>query len=134
MESRESQEFFLSRVTTGTIRVVLIGGGIAWCLQITLPFLVPVLWGAIIATAAYPLTQRLARGRPARGAAVFCGSALAVVAVPTYLFFDSVGSFVVRVGRELAQGQLRLPRGSSVRATQVELRVQEGNGQGEHVA
>lgn len=109
MESRESQEFFLSRVTTGTIRVVLLGGGLVWCLQIVLPFLVPVLWGAIIATAAYPLTHRLAKRHPAAGAAVFGAVAFLLIAVPTYLFFDSVGSFVVRIGRELAQGQLKLP-------------------------
>jgi predicted PurR-regulated permease PerM len=107
MESRESQDFFLTRVTAATIRVVLLGGWIAWCLQIVLPFLVPILWGAIIATAVYPLIRRL--GRPAVGALIFGALALAVIAVPTYLFFDSVGSFVVRVGRQWAQGQLKLP-------------------------
>src|SRR6478752_1505524 len=109
MEPRESQEFFLSRVTAGTIRVVLIGGWIAWCLQIVLPFLVPVLWGAIIATAVYPLTGRVSRKRPKLGAMVFGAVALAVIVVPTYLFFDSIGSFVVRVGRQLAQGELKVP-------------------------
>lgn len=109
MESRESQDFFLSRVTQGTIRVVLLGGWIAWCLQIILPFLVPILWGAIIATAAYPLTLRLSLRRPALGAAIFGAVALAVIVVPTYLFFDSVGGFVVRVGRQWAQGELKLP-------------------------
>ncbi|MEI9935786.1 MAG: AI-2E family transporter [Pseudomonadota bacterium] len=109
METRESQDFFLSRVTAGTIRVVLLGGWIAWCLQIVLPFLVPILWGAIIATAAYPLTRRLSGQRPALGAAVFGAVALAVIVVPTFLFFDSVGSFVLRVGRQWAQGQLKLP-------------------------
>ncbi|HEY3256124.1 MAG TPA: AI-2E family transporter [Polyangiaceae bacterium] len=109
MESRESQDFFLSRVTAGTIRVVLLGGWVAWCLQIILPFLVPILWGAIIATAVYPLTQRLSPRRPRLGAAIFGAVALAVIVVPTYLFFDSVGSFVVRVGRQWAQGELKLP-------------------------
>ena len=109
MEPRESQELFLSRVTAGTIRVVLLGGWIAWCLQIVLPFLVPILWGAIIATAVYPLIYRLSRHRPALGAAIFGAVALAVIVVPTYLFFDSVGSFVVRIGREWAQGQFKLP-------------------------
>ena len=107
MESRESRDFFLGRVTAATIRVVLLGGWIAWCLQIVLPFLVPILWGAIIATAVYPLVRRL--GRPALGAAIFGALALAVIAVPAYLFFDSVGSFVVRVGRQWAQGLLKLP-------------------------
>lgn len=109
MESRESQDFFLSRVTAATIRVVLLGGWIAWCLQIVLPFLVPILWGAIIATAVYPLTLRVSRKRPGLGAGLFGAVALALVVVPTYLFFDSVTGFVVHVGRQLAQGQLKLP-------------------------
>ncbi|HYQ28558.1 MAG TPA: AI-2E family transporter [Polyangiaceae bacterium] len=109
MDSRESQDFFLSRVTAGTIRVVLLGGWIAWCLQIILPFLVPILWGAIIATAVYPLSRRLSLRRPALGALSFGAVALAVIVVPAYLFFDSVGSFVVRVGRQWAQGELKLP-------------------------
>jgi predicted PurR-regulated permease PerM len=106
MEPRDNQEFFLSRVTSATIRVVLVGGWIAWCLQIVLPFLVPIIWGAIIATAVYPLARRV---RPALGAAIFGAVALAVIVVPTYLFFDSVGGFLVRVGRQWAQGQLKLP-------------------------
>jgi predicted PurR-regulated permease PerM len=109
MESRDNQEFFLSRVTAATIRVVLLGGWIAWCLQIVLPFLVPILWGAIIATAVYPLTARVSPRRPALGAMIFGAIALAVIVVPTYLFFDSVGGFVVRVGRQWAQGELKLP-------------------------
>ncbi|HEY0462915.1 MAG TPA: AI-2E family transporter [Polyangiaceae bacterium] len=109
METRESQDFFLSRVTAGTIRVVLLGGWIAWCLQIVLPFLVPILWGAIIATAAYPLARRVSVRRPGLGAMVFGALALAIIVVPTYLFFDSVGSFVVRVGHQWAQGELKLP-------------------------
>jgi len=109
MESRDNQEFFLSRVTAATIRVVLLGGWIAWCLQIVLPFLVPILWGAIIATAVYPLARRVSLRRPTFGAALFGAVALAVIVVPTYLFFDSVGGFVVRVGRQWAQGELKLP-------------------------
>src|SRR4051812_14686389 len=109
MESRESQDIFLSRVTAATIRVVLLGAWFAWTLQIVLPFLVPILWGAIIATAVHPLTRRLSRRRPALGVVAFAIVALLVIVVPTYLFFDSVAGFVVHVGRQWAKGQLELP-------------------------
>jgi predicted PurR-regulated permease PerM len=109
METRESQDFFLNRVTTATIRVVLLGGWIAWCLQIVLPFLVPILWGAIIATAVYPLTRRLSPRRPAAGAALFGVVAFGGIILLAYLFFDSVGGFLMRVGRQFAQGELKLP-------------------------
>ena len=109
MESRESQDVFLSRVTAATIRVVLLGAWFAWTLQIVLPFLVPIIWGAIIATAVHPLTRRLSGRRPALGVVLFAMVALLVIVVPTYLFFDSVAGFVVHVGRQWAKGQLELP-------------------------
>jgi predicted PurR-regulated permease PerM len=110
MESRESQEHFLSRVTAGTIRVVLLGAWIAWCLQIVLPFLIPILWGAIIATAVLPLVRRSFPGRPGLGAAVFGAVALVIVVGPAYLFFDSVIGFAVHVGRQWSRGELDIPQ------------------------
>jgi len=109
METRPSDAHFLGRVTIATIRVMLVGGWIAWCMQIVLPFLVPILWGGIIATAAYPLVERLAPRRPGLGAAGFGVLALAIVVIPTWMFFDSVGEFVTRVGKQWAQGELKVP-------------------------
>lgn len=109
MESRESQELFLSRVTAGMIRVVVLGAWIAWCLQIVLPFLVPIVWGGIIATAVLPLVRRSFPQRPGRGAAVFCVVALLIVVGPAYLFFDSVIGFLVNVGRQWSRGELNIP-------------------------
>lgn len=109
MERRSTDGYFLSRVTIATIRVMLVGGWIAWCMQIVLPFLVPILWGGIIATAAYPLVQRLAPRRPGLGAAAFGVLALAIVVMPTWMFFDSIAEFVTSVGKQWAQGELKIP-------------------------
>jgi predicted PurR-regulated permease PerM len=109
MDAKPTEAPFLNKVTAATVRVVLLGGWIAWCLQIVLPFLVPILWGGIIATAAYPLTRRIAPRRPALGAACFGALALAIVVVPAWMFFDSVGEFIMRVGRQWAQGELKIP-------------------------
>ncbi|HEX5101706.1 MAG TPA: AI-2E family transporter [Polyangiaceae bacterium] len=109
MERRPSDGYFLSRVTIATIRVMLVGGWLAWCMQIVLPFLVPILWGGIIATAAYPLVERLAPRRPVVGAIAFGALALAIVVVPTWMFFDSIAEFVTRVGKQWANGELKLP-------------------------
>ena len=54
MEPQQSEQLFLGRVTSATVRVVLLGAWIVWCLQIVFPFVIPILWGAIIATAVYP--------------------------------------------------------------------------------
>jgi predicted PurR-regulated permease PerM len=105
----EGEAHFLNRVTIATIRVLLIGGLLVWSGQIVLPFLVPILWGGIIATAVHPLVKRLFPGRPGFGAAGFGLSAVLVVGVPAWLFFDSVAEFIMRVGKQAAQGELEIP-------------------------
>jgi len=109
MDRETSDELFLSRVTAGTIRVVLLGGWIAWCLQIVLPFLVPILWGGIIATAMHPLLSRLFPRRPGFGAALFGALALVVIVTPAWMFFGSMVEFLTRVGKQWTQGELKLP-------------------------
>jgi predicted PurR-regulated permease PerM len=109
MDRDTDDQAFLGKVTAATIRVVLLGGWLAWCAQIVLPFLVPILWGAIIATAAYPLVVRLFPRRRSLGAACFGVVALTVIVTPAWLFFDSVADFVIGVGRQWMQGELKLP-------------------------
>jgi predicted PurR-regulated permease PerM len=109
METHESQDFFLRRVTAATIRVVVLGAWIAWCAQIVLPFVVPILWGGIIATAVYPLVRRSFPGRPGLGAGMFGAVAFVIVVGPAYLFFDSVIGFLMQVGQKLARGELQIP-------------------------
>jgi len=109
MDRDTNDQAFLGKVTAATIRVVLLGGWLAWCAQIVLPFLVPILWGSIIATAAFPLVTRIFPRRPGLGGACFGILALAVIVTPAWLFFDSVADFVIRVGKQWAQGELKLP-------------------------
>jgi predicted PurR-regulated permease PerM len=109
MDPKLSEEAFLRRVTLATIRVVLIGAWIVWCLQIVLPFVVPILWGAILATAVSPLIRRLFPSQPVAGGVAFGVLGFGIIIVPSVLFLNSIGEFVVRIGKEWAEGQLRLP-------------------------
>jgi predicted PurR-regulated permease PerM len=109
MDPGQGEQLFLRRVTLATIRVVLLGAWIVWCLQIVLPFVIPILWGAIIATAVLPLAKRLFPQRAMLGAVVFGVLGFALILVPSALFLDSIGEFVLRVGRQWADGQLKLP-------------------------
>ena len=47
---------FLSRIVEATVRVGVLVVLVAWCLQIVWPFVVPLIWGIIIAIAAHPFT------------------------------------------------------------------------------
>src|SRR5262245_5814230 len=106
MEPAQSEQLFLGRVTAATIRVVVLGAWIVWCLQIVLPFVIPILWGAIIATAIFPLVHKLFPKRPGLGAVCFGVLACALILVPAWLFLGSIGEFVVRIGKQWADGKL----------------------------
>lgn len=109
MDAQQSEQVFLGRVTSATIRVVLLTAWIVWCLQIVLPFVIPILWGAIIATAVFPLVRRLSPTRPTLGAVCFGVLGVTLIIVPSWLFLSSVGEFAVRVGRQWTQGELEIP-------------------------
>ncbi|HEY3498997.1 MAG TPA: AI-2E family transporter [Polyangiaceae bacterium] len=109
MESGLSESQFLRRVTLATIRVVLLGAWIVWCLQIVLPFVVPILWGAIIATAVSPLVERLFPRRRLLGAIAFGALGFALIIVPSWLFLGSITEFATRIGEQWASGRLKLP-------------------------
>ena len=49
-----SQQLFVSRALEAAIRIGLVVLLVAWCFQIVRPFITPIVWGAIIAVAAYP--------------------------------------------------------------------------------
>jgi predicted PurR-regulated permease PerM len=109
MEPQQSEQLFLGRVTSATVRVVLLGAWIVWCLQIVFPFVIPILWGAIIATAAYPLVQRLFPKRRTVGAIVFGVLGCALIVVPSWLILGSIGEFAIRIGKEWTDGKLEVP-------------------------
>ena len=49
-----NDEAFLTRAIETTIRIGVVVLLAAWCFQITMPFIIPIVWGIIIATAVYP--------------------------------------------------------------------------------
>ena len=49
-----NDDAFLRRAIETTIRIGVVALLAAWCFQITMPFIIPIVWGIIIATAVYP--------------------------------------------------------------------------------
>ena len=54
-----SDKNFLHRSLEATIRIGLLIIITFWCFKIVEPFITPIVWGIIIAIAAYPLYSRL---------------------------------------------------------------------------
>ncbi|HBH47824.1 MAG TPA: AI-2E family transporter [Bacteroidales bacterium] len=76
-----------------TIRLGLLLLIIAWCIVLLLPFASVIVWGIILALAAYPLFNVLSKkfgGRSKLAAAAIVLMGLLLIAIPAWLFLDSV--------------------------------------------
>jgi predicted PurR-regulated permease PerM len=111
-ERDADDKVFLKRALEVTLHVGLVLALVAWCFQIVRPFVVPVVWGVIIAVAGHPGYRRLEialGGRRTLAAILFTLLALVVLIVPTVLLADTlVGGAQILAG-ELGDGRPTIP-------------------------
>ena len=103
---------FLNRALETTIRIGVILLLAAWCFQIVRPFLIPVLWGVIIAVAVYPGYQRLESALHGRGrlAAMLLTLVMFVVLlVPTFMLAETLVGGVNGIADRMQAGTLEIP-------------------------
>lgn len=83
---------FQRRAMEAAIRIGLVVLLMVWCFNILRPFIMPVLWGAIIAVAIYPLFVRFSAavgGRRKLAATVLTLCGLVLLITPTVMISDS---------------------------------------------
>jgi predicted PurR-regulated permease PerM len=103
---------FLGRTVEATVRIALIAVLALYCFQIVRPFLIPVVWGVIIAVAVHPNYQWLQRvlgGRRTLAALLFVALALVLLITPTVLLSDTLVTGVTGLARSLSEGRLIIP-------------------------
>jgi predicted PurR-regulated permease PerM len=107
-----SQQVFVSRALEAAVRIGLVFLLIAWCFQIVRPFITPIVWGAIIAIAAYPgyqwLQARLGERRKL-AATLFTLVLLIVVIAPTVMLSGTLVETVKPLAVNLSEGSLTIP-------------------------
>lgn len=100
------------RVMNTSIRLLILGLLLVWCFEVLKPFLGPVVWGAVLAVAVFPLYQRVQRwmgGRTKLAAATLTLAALAVILVPTTLLALNVVQAAQGIAGGLHDGTLAVP-------------------------
>jgi len=103
---------FLNKTTEATIRIALMIFIVGWCIRIISPFILPVVWGVIIATAVFPAYRWLSRtmgGRNRLAAVILTLVGLVVLIAPSLV---SAGSLVRSAGwlvEGLRDGSLEVP-------------------------
>ena len=110
--SPATDRVFLSRVAEATVRVGVLVVLVAWCLQIVWPFLVPLVWGVIIAIAAYPAYRWLQvalGGRRKLAATIFTLLALVLLIGPTILLAETLVGGTQELAIKMRDGTVAIP-------------------------
>lgn len=110
-ENADDRQFH-ARVMDAAVRIGLLALLVFWCFSIVRPFIMPVLWGAIMAVAIYPLFARAYAklgGRQKLTATLITLLALAVLIVPTVLLSGSMVDGVQKLAAEAEAGTLSVP-------------------------
>lgn len=108
----ENQTVFTRNVIEAAVRLGLLLLLATWCFKIITPFIVPVMWGVIIAVAIYPLFLKLKSalgGKNKLAATVYTLITLALLITPTVMISNSVIDTSAIISERYEQGTLEIP-------------------------
>jgi predicted PurR-regulated permease PerM len=102
----------LSRATDVAIRLGALAVLLGWCLAILAPFLLPIVWGAILSVALYGPFRAIARslgGRQGLAATLFSLVLLTAIIVPSLMVVGSLADDLSRAAQAFRAGTLHVP-------------------------
>src|ERR1043165_3523699 len=107
-----SDRAFLNRTVEAVIRIGIIAGLVAWCFMFARPFLVPIIWGAIIAVTVfrgYEMLKIALGGRRTLAAVLVTFFMLVMLVVPSVLLGDSLLSGASKLLKSFQSRDLSIP-------------------------
>ena len=103
---------FVRNMVESSLRILLLALLLYLTYDIIKPFLVPVLWGGIIAIAAFPLTRSLQGvlgGRRGLASTLITVSFISLLVVPCFMLTESLLSTAKSVSTQIHEGTLSVP-------------------------
>ncbi|MHC4225287.1 MAG: AI-2E family transporter, partial [Planctomycetota bacterium] len=103
---------YFERVMESAIRIGILLVLVVWCFDIVRPFVMPIIWGVILAVALHPPYAKLRSALGERrklAAALFVLVALAILLVPTFLFLGSITESGIEIAKNIRDGTLSIP-------------------------
>ena len=94
------------------IRIGFVALLLVWCFEIIKPFIIPVLWGGIIAVAVFPLFRKLrdiTGQRTGLAALLFTLIFLVLLIVPVYMFAGTLVEGMQALSQQFQDGKLIIP-------------------------
>ncbi|MGR9099656.1 MAG: AI-2E family transporter [Gammaproteobacteria bacterium] len=111
-ESPVVDPVFMKKTVEAAVHLGIILLLAVWCFQIIRPFLIPVLWGGIIAIAVFPIFRNfmnLMDQRIGWAAFLFTALFLFAVIVPIFMLTDTLVEGIRSVSKEFQDGVLTVP-------------------------
>ena len=108
----EEDKLFQARALDAVVRISLLALLVLWCFNIVRPFILPILWGAIMAVAIYPLYVKAHHklgGREKLTAVLIDLVALAILIVPSVMLTGSLIDGTQSIAAEYDSGTLTIP-------------------------
>jgi predicted PurR-regulated permease PerM len=105
-------ERFVSNMVESALRIGLIFLLLIWAYAIVKPFVIPIVWGAIIAVALMPAAQKLKTllgGRQALAATLLTLVSLAVLIVPAIIVTESLVESTQNIVAAIDRGSITIP-------------------------
>lgn len=103
---------FVRNMVEAALRIGLIFVLLLLTYDIIRPFIVPIIWGGIIAIAAFPLTKRLERllgGRRGLAATLLTLFLILILVVPCYQLTEALLRTAKAVSEKITSGELQIP-------------------------
>ncbi|MCG9729393.1 AI-2E family transporter [Shewanella sp. Isolate13] len=111
MQHNQSK-LFVANMVESAIRIGLLFILVVWTFDIIKPFVIPVLWGAIIAVALMPMTTKLERalkGRRGIAATILALAGIILLIAPFWMVSSSLFDGVSRTVEMLQSGNVDIP-------------------------
>jgi len=112
-EASTTDKVFVNRALEAAIRIGLVALLVLWCFDIVRPFIVPIIWGVIIAIAAYPGYLQLKKflgGRSKLAALLTAIILLIMVLGPTIMLTGTLVESTKGIATDLSDGSLTIPQ------------------------
>ncbi|WP_299015308.1 AI-2E family transporter [uncultured Photobacterium sp.] len=120
---KHQSKIFVNNMVESSIRIGLLFVLVVWTYDIIKPFIIPVLWGAIIAVALMPLTMKLERalnGKRGLAATILALLGITLLVAPFVIVSGSIYEAVARMTEILQEGNVKLP-GPTPRVAEIPL-------------
>ena len=102
----KSKQIFETILQLGIVFLIL-----GFCFKLLLPFMMPILWAIILAIVLYPMfnfLQKKLKGRKGLASTIITLTILALIILPTVVFFNSVTSTVVELKTGVENGTIKV--------------------------